>query len=104
MQAPAQPPPNPTQPPLAVAIPPQPSLQDMLGDTQESNPLADIADIKDILTSAFDEDEGLDPDRAALGRSLDEVDIKELVRLTHQITDTLKQEPLDEPLLVQLEG
>lgn len=111
-QAPAQPPsppqalgqpmapgatqPNPAHPttegqPANTAAAPAAPLSEVLKFEEfppEDDPLADLADIKDILSSAFDEDAGTDPDREALGRSLDEIGIQVLLNLAHQVQDT----------------
>ena len=71
--APAAPPPSPWTDPLNTE------------ETQEDDPLADLANIKDILSSAFDEDAGIDPEREAFSRSLDEIDIATLRTTARQV-------------------
>jgi hypothetical protein len=55
------------------------------------DPLADLANIKDILSSAFDEDESIDPDRLALANSLDEVDMPLIRTTARQVFATFVQ-------------
>ena len=78
--------------PIAPLVPPAP-LSDVLNfeDAPEDDPLADLANIGDILPSAFDEDEGIDPDREALSRSLDDIDIMAMLKDSHNILATFYQ-------------
>lgn len=80
--------------------PPPPPLTDVLQFTEESDPLADLTDIKDILSSAFDEDHSLDPDREALSRSLDEVPIQGLVTMTRGVAAAFRPAPIRRAQLV----
>jgi hypothetical protein len=82
--------PNTTQPATAVPVP----LTDVLNfeeTEEEDNPLADLANIKDILSSAFDEDAGVDPELEALSRSLDEVSIMTVRTTARQVAATFAQ-------------
>lgn len=76
----------------APGAPPSP-LADALNteETPEDDPLADLANIKDILSSAFDEDAGIDPEREAFSRSLDEIDIATLRTTARQVLAQFKQ-------------
>ena len=76
----------------APMVPPAP-LSDVLNFEEDStdDPLADLADIGDILTSAFDEDAGIDPDREALGKSLDDLEIKALLKSSRTVLATFQQ-------------
>ena len=48
--------------------------------------------MSDLLNSAFDEDAGVDPDRDALGSTLDEIDIKSIRTMAHKIAATFTQQ------------
>jgi hypothetical protein len=50
-----------------------------------------LADLKDILSSAFDEDSALDPDREALSRTLDEVSVHGLTTLARTVSARFRQ-------------
>jgi hypothetical protein len=75
------------------AVPSPAPLTEVLNFDQqeEDDPLADLANIKDILSSAFDEDAGVDPDREALARSLDEVNVTTIRKTARQIVATFNQ-------------
>jgi hypothetical protein len=60
-------------------------------EEQEEDPLADLADIGDILSSAFDEDSAVDPEREAISRSLDEVDVMDLLLNARNVLATFRQ-------------
>jgi hypothetical protein len=60
-------------------------------EEEEEDPLADLADIGDILSSAFDEDSAIDPEREAISRSLDDVDIMALARSARHVLATFQQ-------------
>jgi hypothetical protein len=77
------------------APPSAPALTDVLqfSEEEEDDPLADLANIKDILNSAFDEDAGLDPTLEALGRSIDEISIQALVQETWEVAARFRQGP-----------
>jgi hypothetical protein len=70
-------------------------LKDVLNfdeeEAEEDDPLADLANIKDILSSAFDEDGGLDPVREALARDLEEINVMTIRKTAHQIVATFNQ-------------
>lgn len=90
--APGEPQPKPAASPPAegqpAAAPPPAPLSSVLNfeeNPEEEDPLAGLGDIKDILASAFDEDSAMDPDRLALGRSLDDVNIRALLRTANQV-------------------
>lgn len=89
--APGEPQPKPAAAPPAdgqpSVAPPAPlsSVLNFEEVVDEDDPLAGLGDIKDILSSAFDDDSALDPDREALGRSLDDVNIRTLLRTAHQV-------------------
>jgi hypothetical protein len=75
-------------PPLA---PPGPTNDVLNFEETEEDPLADLADIGDILNSAFDEDTAIDPEREAISRSLDEVEIMALARNARHVLATFQQ-------------
>jgi hypothetical protein len=77
----------------APALTPPGPTNDVLNfeETEEEDPLADLADIGDILNSAFDEDSAIDPEREAISRSLDEVEIMALARNARQVLATFQQ-------------
>ena len=60
-------------------------------EEQEEDPLADLADIGDILSSAFDEDVAIDPERAAFSRSLADIDVMELLQDARNVLATFQQ-------------
>lgn len=68
-------------------------LTDVLNfeEEEEDDPLADLANIKDILSSAFDEDAGVDPDREALAGSLDDVSVMTIRTTARQVAATFNQ-------------
>ena len=81
--APAAPPP--------VAPPPVSNVLNFEETPAEDDPLADLANIKDILSSAFDEDAGVSPEREALGRILEELEMQTVKSTARQIMATFKQ-------------
>jgi hypothetical protein len=58
---------------------------------EEEDPLADLADINDILNSAFDEDSAIDPEREAMSRNLEHVDMMDLLMDARNVLATFKQ-------------
>lgn len=58
---------------------------------EEEDPLADLANIQDILSSAFDEDTAIDPEREAMSRSLADVDMMDLLMDARNVLATFKQ-------------
>jgi hypothetical protein len=60
-------------------------------EEEEEDPLADLADIGDILSSAFDDDSAIDPEREAIGRTLDEVEITALLKNARNVLATFQQ-------------
>jgi hypothetical protein len=78
--APAAPPP--------VAPPPVSDVLNFEETPAEDDPLADLANIKDILSSAFDEDAGVDPEREALGRTLEDLEMHTVKSMARQIIAT----------------
>lgn len=60
-------------------------------EEEEEDPLADLADLGNILTSAFDDENAVDPEREAISRSLDDIDIMALVKNAHNVLATFKQ-------------
>jgi hypothetical protein len=84
---------QPVQAAAPEATAPLAPLTEVLNFDEEAtdDPLADLANIKDILSSAFDEDEGIDPDRLALANSLDEVDMPLIRTTARQIFATFVQ-------------
>lgn len=72
---------------------PQPEqTNDILNfDEEEEDPLVDLADIGDILSSAFDEDVAIDPAREAISRSLEDIDIMALAKNARLVLATFKQ-------------
>ena len=70
-----------------------PPVSDVLNfeETPQDDPLADLANIGDILSSAFDEDAGVDPDLEALGRTLDDIEMESVHRTARSILATFLQ-------------
>lgn len=66
-------------------------LLDFSEEEEEEDPLADLADIGDILNSAFDDESAVDPEREAISRSLDDVDIMDLLNNTRNVLATFQQ-------------
>jgi hypothetical protein len=60
-------------------------------DEEEEDPLTDLADITGILSSAFDDESAIDPDREAISRSLDDVDVMALLKTARNVLATFKQ-------------
>lgn len=60
-------------------------------DEEEEDPLSDLANLKDIMASAFDEDSAIDPEREALSRELEEIDITALLKNARQVLATFNQ-------------
>jgi hypothetical protein len=71
--------------------PQQPNSVLNFDETQEEDPLADLADIGDILSSAFDDDNAIDPEIEAISRTLQEIDIDALVKNARNVLATFKQ-------------
>jgi hypothetical protein len=73
--------------------PPPGQTSDILNfdEQEEDDPLADLADIGDILSSAFDDESAIDPEREALSRGLDEIDMKALLKDARNVLATFKQ-------------
>jgi hypothetical protein len=60
-------------------------------EEEEEDPLADLADIGDILNSAFDDESAIDPEREALSQSLEEVAVMDLLFNARQVLATFTQ-------------
>ncbi|MCC9077382.1 hypothetical protein FKZ61_014850 [Litorilinea aerophila] len=68
-----------------------PTVEAMITEDQAEDALADMGDVSDIL-SAFEEDAEVDPYLEALSTSLEDVEIRELTRLTRRIRAALQEE------------
>jgi dihydropteroate synthase len=62
----------------------------MITEDQAEDALADMGDVSDIL-SAFEEDAEVDPYLEALSASLEDVEIRELARMTRRIRAALQE-------------
>jgi hypothetical protein len=71
--------------------PPGPTTDVLNFEEEEEDPLADLADIGDILSSAFDDDNAIDPEREAISRSLEDVDIHVLLKDARHVLATFQQ-------------
>jgi hypothetical protein len=74
-----------------VPGPQQPSSLLNFEESNEEDPLADLADIGDILSSAFDDDSAIDPEREAMSRALAEISLEDLRKNTALVLATFKQ-------------
>ncbi|OUC07690.1 hypothetical protein RY27_13390, partial [Litorilinea aerophila] len=68
-----------------------PTVEAMSAGDQAEDAMADMGDVSDIL-SAFEEDAEVDPYLEALSTSLEDVEIRELTRLTRRIRAALQEE------------
>ena len=60
-------------------------------EEEEDDSLAELVDIDDILNSAFDDESAIDPEREAISRSLDHVDIMDLLGNSRTVLATFQQ-------------
>lgn len=83
---------KPGQAPVPPDGPPVP-LGDLLNPEvpPEDDPLSDLANISDILNSAFDEDAGIDENQATLSRHIENYDIETIRSTSRQILATFLQ-------------
>jgi hypothetical protein len=71
---------------------PEQAPSDVLNfEEEEEDPLADLADIGSILSSAFDDESAIDPEREAISRSLEDVDITALAKNARHVLATFLQ-------------
>jgi hypothetical protein len=82
---------NGEQPAESLTPLPQQSEDILNFSEEEEDPLADLADIGDILSSAFDDESAIDPEREAISRSLEEVDIHALAKNARLVLATFQQ-------------
>lgn len=70
---------------------PETPLEGFTFEEEEEDTLLDLADIDDIINSAFDDDGPIDLQRQALSQSLDEVDIDDLLADARDVLATFKR-------------
>lgn len=76
---------------LVVPLPNQADSALNFEETEEDDPMADLAGIGDILSSAFDEGSAVDPEREAMSRGLSDIEIEDLYKNARNVLATFKQ-------------
>lgn len=74
------------------------TAQELLANVEQENQQAPAGDVKDILASAFEEEEELDPQLALLASRLEDVEARSLARLAQEVLRLLRPLSNNKPL------